>query len=162
MKATLLMSLYLIIVPIKIRNNFLFKFFRSCNIIQEKLQNKPMLQERGVFMEVSLTGGYVTDYDDFYLWVESFEEDADASVIAKDENGEAVTVTKARVGMVVSHSEYDSEDDYDAAVDDLLSEDYDTFAEFVTDDGIYYIGVEHLDEGQRVESFEIEDDVYYC
>ena len=113
-------------------------------------------------MEVSLTGGYVTDYDDFYLWVESFEEDADASVIAKDENGEAVTVTEARVGMVVSHSEYDSEDDYDAAVDDLLSEEYDTFAEFVTDNGIYYVGVEHLDEEQRVDSFEIGDDVYYC
>ncbi|MBP5473024.1 MAG: hypothetical protein J6Y12_10150 [Lachnospiraceae bacterium] len=113
-------------------------------------------------MEVSLTNGYVTDYDDFYLWVESLEDDADASVITKDENGEAVTVTKARVGMVVSHSEYDSEDDYDAAVEDLLSEDYDTFAEFVTDNGIYYIGVEHLDEEQRVESFEIGDDVYYC
>lgn len=146
----------------KIRNNFLFKNYRLCNIIQEKSQNKPNPQERGVFMEVSLTNGYVTDYDDFYLWVESLEDDADASVIAKDENGEAVTVTKARVGMVVSHSEYDSEDDYDAAVEDLLSEDYDTFAEFVTDNGIYYIGVEHLDEEQRVESFEIGDDVYYC
>ena len=113
-------------------------------------------------MEVSLTGGYVTDYDDFYLWVESFEEDSDASVVAKDHEGEAISVTKARVGMVVAHSEYDSEDDYDAAVDDLLSEEYDTFAEFVTDNGIYYVGVEHLDEGQRVDAFEIGDDVYYC
>ncbi|MBP5555720.1 MAG: hypothetical protein J6X94_12725 [Lachnospiraceae bacterium] len=113
-------------------------------------------------MEVSLNNGFVSDYDDFYLWVESFEEDADASVIAKDEDGEAVSVTKARVGAVVVHSEYENEDDYDAAVEDLLSEDYDTFAEFVTDEDMYYVGVENLDEGTPVDSFEMGDDVYYC
>ena len=113
-------------------------------------------------MEVTLKNGFVSDYDDFYLWVESFEEDADASVIAKDEDGEAVSITKARVGMVVVHSAYDSEDDYDAAVEDLMSEDYDTFAEFVTDEDMYYVGVESLDEGTPLDSFEIGDDVYYC
>ncbi len=113
-------------------------------------------------MEVSLTNGFVTDYDDFYLWVERFEEDADASVIAKDEDGEAVSITKARVGMVVIHSAYDSEDDYDAAVEDLMSEDYGTFAEFVTDEDMYYVGVECLDEETPVDAFEIGDDVYYC
>ncbi len=113
-------------------------------------------------MEVTLNNGFVSDYDDFYLWVESFEEDADASVIAKDEDGEAVSGTKARVGMVVVHSAYDSEDDYDAAVEDLMSEEYDTFAEFVTDEDMYYVGVECLDEETPVDAFEIGDDVYYC
>ncbi len=113
-------------------------------------------------MELTLTNGFVSDYDDFYLWVESFEEDADAYVIAKDEDGEAVSITKGRVGMVIVHSAFDSEDDYDSAVEDLMSEDYDTFSEFVTDEDMYYVGVESLDEGTPVDSFEIGDDVYYC
>lgn len=43
-----------------------------------------------------------------------------------------------------------------------MSEDYDTFAEFVTDEDMYYVGVECLDEETPVDAFEIGDDVYYC
>ena len=113
-------------------------------------------------MELNLNNGFVSDYDDFYLWVEKFEEDADAYVITKDEDGEAESAAKAKVGKVITRSTFGSEDDYNDATDELLNEEYDTFAEFMTIDDVYYVGVEQLDEAQPVESFDMGPDVNYC
>ncbi|MBR5426439.1 MAG: hypothetical protein IK106_07935 [Clostridiales bacterium] len=48
-------------------------------------------------MDVIFSNGYVSDYDDFYLWVEEFKVGAKAAYIAKDEDGEAVSYTPAEV-----------------------------------------------------------------
>lgn len=114
-------------------------------------------------MDVELTNGVITDYDDFFLWVESLEENAKASVIAKDEDGEAVSITEAEIVKIVDRSDFDSEEEYEEASDDLGSdEDIDTMAEFMTADGIFYVGVRHVGEERPLESFEIGDGVYYC
>ncbi len=114
-------------------------------------------------MDVQLTTGVITDYDDFYLWVEDFDVNAKASVIAKDEDGEAVSITEAAIVKIVDRSDFGSEEEYEEAVDDLGSEeDIDTMAEFMTADGIFYVGVKHIGEEQTVESFETGDGVYYC
>ena len=114
-------------------------------------------------LEDGTSNGVITDYDDFFLWVESLEENAKASVIAKDEDGEAVSITEAEIVKIVDRSDFDSEEEYEEASDDLGSdEDIDTMAEFMTADGIFYVGVRHVGEEQPVESFEIGDGVYYC
>ncbi len=113
-------------------------------------------------MDVILNDGIVTEYDDFYLWVKELESDADAKLIRKDEDEEAVSVTSAKVKIIIDHSEFGSEDEYNDAVDDLNSGDFDACAEFVTDEGIFYVGVECEDDETDVESFEIGGGVYYC
>ena len=113
-------------------------------------------------MNLTLTNGFVSDYDDYYLWVESFEESANACMIAKDEDGEAITATASKVVKIVDHASYDSEDDYSDAVDEVMNEDFDTSAEFMTPDGIYFVAVEFVDDGQDLEDFEIGADVEYC
>lgn len=46
-------------------------------------------------MEVILKTGIITDYDNFYLWVENLEVNAKAMVIEKDEDDKAFSVTPA-------------------------------------------------------------------
>ncbi len=113
-------------------------------------------------MDVILNDGIVTEYDDFYLWVKELDLDADARLIRKDEDEEAVSVTSAKVKKIIDHSDFGSEDEYNDAVDDLNSEDFDACAEFVTDEGIFYVGVECADDESDVDSFEIGDGTYYC
>ncbi len=113
-------------------------------------------------MNLTLNNGYLSDYDDFYLWVETFEEYSKAYVITKDEDGEAVSAVAAKIVKIVDNSDFDSEDDYSDAVDELLNEDFDNSGEFMTMDGIYYVAVEFVDDEQDLEEFEIGPDVNYC
>ncbi|MBO4389652.1 MAG: hypothetical protein J5825_02180 [Lachnospiraceae bacterium] len=113
-------------------------------------------------MDLTLKNGIVTEYDDFMLWVEQLEENASSYVINKNEDDEASSAISAEVRKVVARSDYDSEEEYSDAVEELEGEGFDTCAEFVTDDGIFYVGVEWVDEEQPVDSFEMDDDVYYC
>jgi hypothetical protein len=113
-------------------------------------------------MDVQLTIGFVTDYDDFYLWVEDFEEGASAALIGKDEDGEAISYTQAEIVKIVDHSDYESEEDYDEATEELFGdESIDTMAEFMTAQGIYYVGVKNVGDEQSVESFDM-DGAEYC
>ena len=113
-------------------------------------------------MDIILNNGIVTEYDDFYLWIEGLDLDAGARLIRKAEDEEHVSVTSAKIKKIIDHSDYSSEDEYNDAADELNSGDYDACAEFVTDEGIFYIGVECADDEAELESFEIGEDVYYC
>ncbi|MBO4806612.1 MAG: hypothetical protein IK005_03890 [Paludibacteraceae bacterium] len=113
-------------------------------------------------MEVILNDGIITDYNDFYLWVEKLEVNANAKFIEKDENEEAVSATSAVIKKLISCSDFENEDEYNDAVEKMQSEDYDAMAEFMTDEDTCFVGVELVDEEQPVDSFEIGDDVYYC
>ena len=113
-------------------------------------------------MDVQLTNGFVSDYDDFYLWVEDFEEGANAGVIAKDEDGEAISFTQAEIVKIVDHSAFGSEEDYSEATEAMSEDDsIDTMAEFMTAQGIFYVGVKNVGDEQPVDSFDM-DGAEYC
>lgn len=105
-------------------------------------------------MEVILNNGIVTDYDDFYLWIEEPQLNANAKYIAKDEDGEAVSITPAVIKKIAIRSQFDSEEAYSDASDEIMGGDFDASAEFMTIDDTYYVGVEFVGDEEQVDSFD--------
>ena len=105
-------------------------------------------------MDVILQDGIVTDYDDFYLWIEEPKANANAKYVAKDEDGEAVSITPAKIKKIIIHSQFDSEEAYSDASDEMMSGEFDATAEFVTADDTYYVGIELTGDEEQVDSFD--------
>lgn len=105
-------------------------------------------------MDVILQDGIVTDYDDFYLWVEEPKANANAKFIAKDVEGEPDFITNAVINNIATRSDFDSEEAYSEASDEIMGGDYDASAEFMTADDTYYISVKFVGEREHVDSFD--------
>lgn len=105
-------------------------------------------------MDVILQDGIVTDYDDYYLWIEEPKENANAKYVAKDEEGEAISITSAKIKKIILRSQFDSEDAYSEASDEMMGGDFDVTAEFMTADDTYYVGVELTGDEEQVDSFD--------
>ena len=113
-------------------------------------------------MNLVLTNGFVSEYDDYYLWVEDFAEGSDAYYIGLDEDGEPVSFIPSKVASVIDQAAFDSEEDYDEAVDGLMGdESYDVAGEFITDSGSYYLSITSEEDEQALDSLDMVD-VYYC
>lgn len=105
-------------------------------------------------MDVILQDGIVTDYDDFYLWIEEPKANANAKYIAKDEDGEAVSITSAKIKKIVIKSQCESENAYSEASDEIMGGEYDATAEFMTADDTYYVGVEFTSNEEHIDTFD--------
>lgn len=97
---------------------------------------------------VNVDGGYVTEYDDFYAWVESFDYGENALVITKDSDGEmSEMISYCSVIDIVKRSDFELESEYEKAIESAqfhstyhnVEKLYDYEAEFVTNKDIYYV-----------------------
>lgn len=106
-------------------------------------------------MDVILQDGIVTDYDDFYLWIEEPKLNAKAKFIHKDVEGEAETITEAVIDKIAIQSQFDSEVAYSEASDEIINNgDYDAAAEFMTADDTFYVSVKLVGNPEPVETFD--------
>ena len=105
----------------------------------------------------TVTGGIASEYDDQILWIENPEVGASAAKIVDDSE-----YTPCVVSKIIARSDYDSEDDYSAACDEIIGEsEAECTGEFVTIEEIYYVELENAGD---TESFDVIDyeDVEFC
>ena len=105
-------------------------------------------------MDVILQDGIVTEYDDFFLWIEEPKLNANAKYIALDVDSQPDFINNAVINKIATRSDFDSEEAYSEAVDAIIADDYDAAAEFITADDTYYVSVKLVGEREHVDSFD--------
>ena len=84
----------------------------------------------------NVIGGIASEYDDQILWIERPEVGAAAAQIVDEREYTPCEITK-----IVSRDDYDSEEAYSAASDELLNESTAACTgEFITMDGVFFEG----------------------
>ena len=111
-------------------------------------------------MTKKLHGGFISDYNDFSLWIADCKEKADACIIEKQSNN-TFLITDAIINHIAFEELCDGEPGaYNDACDYVMS-DCDASGEFVTSKGVFYVGV-YADSSEIIAS-EIEyDGCEYC
>ena len=112
-------------------------------------------------MELVLNKGFVSDYDAFMLWVNTLTYDAEGYYLDKEPDGSIRYAQPCRIKKVAQLKDFDTETAYAATTEDMLNEGFDVTAEFVTDSGCSYVGVEFYDDKFPIENFFL-DNVNYC
>lgn len=114
-------------------------------------------------MNLKIEGGFLSEYDDFELWVERLEKGSKGYYIEKDdETGEYTYMRPCRISQIICLADYSSETEYNLDFEDMMQNgDFDTTAEFTTQDNCYYLGCNNDGELVPVDEIDIKD-AEYC
>ena len=105
----------------------------------------------------TVIGGIASEYDDQILWIEKPEVGAAAAQIVDERE-----YTPCKITKIISESDFDSEEEYAEASDELLDEsDALCTGEFITMDGAFFVEMDAAGETEEYESVEF-DDVDFC
>ncbi len=105
----------------------------------------------------NVIGGIASEYDDQILWIERPEVGAAAAQIVDEREYTPCEITK-----IVSRDDYDSEEAYSAASDELLNESTATCTgEFITMDGVFFVEIDAIGDTEEYETVEF-DGVDFC
>ena len=105
----------------------------------------------------TISGGIASEYDDQIIWIEKPEVGAAAAQIVDERE-----FTPCEIIKIVSREDYDSEEEYGAASDELINDSTATCTgEFVTMDGIFYVEIDAVGDTEEYEAVDF-DGVDFC